>query len=596
MKQIISAMIGVWMAVLGSAAAGQTTWVQIEAQPNLTAAQDRARAYADRLPDVNGFQLSSGWYAIALGPYTQEGAIARLRELRFQGAVPPDSFLVEQGVYTGQFWPVGASTLNAPPVATPETPQTPEAPAAETAEAPATEAPAAEAAPPEPQEPPEETPAQARASERQLTRQQRADIQIALQWYGYYTQRIDAAFGPGTRRAMQGWQADRGYDPTGILTTRQRAELTGEYETMLASIGLEPVRDEAAGIEMELPLAMVDFDRYDPPFAHYASKDDSGVRVLLISRRGDEASLLGLYDIMQTLEIVPLDGPRERQSNRFTLTGENDEITSYTYAVLDAGHVKGFTLIWPAGEDRRRELVLTAMRETFTPLGERVLPDAIGDARLEQSIDLLSGLQIRRPERTRSGFFVDRRGTVLTSADAVSGCGRVTIEEDYRATVVAVDADLGVALLRPEEPLAPLDFARFQPGIPRLQSEVAVSGYSYDGVLSAPTLTFGTLADLQGLGGEDALKRLVLAASPGDAGGPVFDTSGAVLGMLLPPEAGGDRRLPEDVSFAAKAAALATFVSDSGYSAAASDNDRTLAPEDLTRLAADLTVLISCWN
>ena len=40
--------------------------------------------------------------------------------------------------------------------------------------------------------------------------------------------------------------------------------------------------------------------------------DGSGVRVLLISQSGDQGTLFGLYDIMQTLEIVPMEGPRDR--------------------------------------------------------------------------------------------------------------------------------------------------------------------------------------------------------------------------------------------------------------------------------------------
>ncbi len=98
--------------------------------------------------------------------------------------------------------------------------------------------------------------------------------------------------------------------------------------------------------------------------------------------------------------------------------------------------------------------------------------------------------------------------------------------------------------------LAPQNVASFRSGLPRLQSEIAVSGYSFGGVLSAPTLTFGTLEDVRGLSGEENMKRLPLAAQPGDAGGPVLDAGGTVLGMLLPREE-SSRQLPEEVSFAA---------------------------------------------
>ena len=52
------------VALLGlsqMAEAQDKAWLQIEAQPSLTAAQDRAGAYSALFPDVAGFQIKSGW-------------------------------------------------------------------------------------------------------------------------------------------------------------------------------------------------------------------------------------------------------------------------------------------------------------------------------------------------------------------------------------------------------------------------------------------------------------------------------------------------------------------------------------------------------
>lgn len=586
MKQAAFAIFAALFMLWSGIAAAQT-FIQVEARPDLNGAQERARAYAGTLSDVNGFRMASGWYGIALGPYTEEQAITRLQQLRAQGVIPQDAFLAEATAYTQQFYPVGANALSGQTV--------PETPTLQGETATATPAAPEVAAQPEPVADPE-TPQQAYSTEAALSREEKFDLQRALQWFGYYDGAIDAAFGPGTRGSMAAWQESRGLDPTGVLTTMQRDMLTGEYRQVLASLGLGLRRDTVAGIEMELPLAMVAFDRYEPPFAHYTPINDSGVTVLMISQTGDEATLLGLYDIMQTLKIVPLEGERSRTANSFTLTGQNARIRSYTRAVLTGGAVKGFTLIWPQGEDRRYDVALKAMRDSFAPIPGTVLPDAYGDGALEQSVDLFSGLEIRSPESSRSGFFVDGQGMVLTTLSAVEGCGRITLDEVYEARIAAQDETLGLALLAPTSRLAPLGFARFQGGALRLQSEVAVSGYSYEGILSSPTLTYGTLADVRGLRGEDTMKRLALNATPGDAGGPVLDTSGAVLGMLLPEDNPEGKRLPEDVSFAADAAAIATFLSNSGYSAAASDAAAPMSGEDLAKHAANMTVLVSCWE
>ena len=564
------------LAFSGAATAQQSAWVQIEAQPSLRKAQERVRAYAGVFDNVNGFSIGSGWYAIALGPYTPDGAIATLDRLRRENLIPRDSFIADGRAFRQQFWPIGANTLNsAPQVVTPQD-QTSQV-----------------VTPPPPAD---ETPRQARKSEARLTRDERRLLQTALQWEGYYNSAIDGAFGRGTRNAMAAYQEAMGYEATGILTTKQRQELVDNYNAVLAGIGMAPVRDEAAGIEISLPTALVEFAKYQPPFAHYNAKGDSGVRVLLISQTGDQNTLFGLYDIMQTLEIVPLEGPRERRKSSFELTGQNDKFISYTFAQLKNGMVKGFTLIWPTGDEKRRNRVLKEMKTSFTPFGDTALPDNMADPDQEQSIDLLAGLEIRKPVISRSGFYVDAGGRVLTTVNAVQNCKRITLDDTYEADLTFADDALGIALLTPRDSLSPATHANFRSTPPRLKSEIAVAGYSYEGALGAATLTFGTLADIRGLKGETELRRLAVYTQDGDVGGPVFDMSGSVLGMLLPKTQANGQRLPDNVSFALGAEAMGEVLAENGVTISASQPEGTMPPEDLTTIGTDMTVLVSCWD
>jgi peptidoglycan hydrolase-like protein with peptidoglycan-binding domain len=565
---MVRAIVIAFGAILwvSTAVAQEIGWVQIEARPTEAQAVERAQDYALRLANVNGFALPSGWHAIALGPYDRFTAEQELRRLRLDGAVPSDSFISDGRGFGRRIYGDGVFVM----------PEQVAVPPAQTLV------------------PAEESLADSRDAERLLTPDERAEVQEALLWEGFYASTIDGAFGPGTRQAISDWQFASGYEPTGVLSTAQRRELIDGWREVLSSLGMSRVFDAAAGIEMELPMSLVAFSHYEAPFAHYDPMDGSGVRVLLISQSGDEGTLSGLYDIMQTLEIVPLDGPRERTPASFTITGTNAEIVSTTYAELVNGAIKGFTLVWPAGDEKRRTRALDAMRASFTPTAA-VLPDLpVADA--EQGADLLSGLRIRTPERMRSGFFVSPDGRVVTSAEAVASCGRVTLGDNVDARVLAMDDGLGVALLSPEQSLVPIGFARLQSGAPRLQSEIAVAGFPYGDALSQPTLTYGRLADLRGLAGEEQVRRLALSAEAGDTGGPVFDATGSVLGVLLPGDMDGQRQLPPDVSFATNAAALATFLSENGVNPAASDAMAQVAPEDIAALAADMTVRVSCWN
>lgn len=108
-------------------------------------------------------------------------------------------------------------------------------------------------------------------------------------------------------------------------------------------------------------------------------------------------------------------------------------------------------------------------------------------------------------------------------------------------------------------------------------------------------MTFGRLADVKGLNGEDAYKRLALNALEGDAGGPVVDATGGVLGMLLPAPSVG-KQLPQGVSFAADADAVTRVLSAAGVSPSAASDGTRLAPEALTRKITSMTVLVSCWE
>lgn len=610
MKRAFSAIVlfaSLFIATM--AEAQQSFWVQLEANRTLREAEAAARRYAQSMPDVNGFRLgASGWYTIALGPYTEAAATARLLELRGSATIPGDSYISDGATYVQQFWPVGVNALADTPTAEPATDPEPATTAGPEAEPAAEPEPVAQATPePEPM-PLEETRAEALASERTLDREAREALQVALQWEGFYRSLIDGDFGPGTRGAMAAWQAAKGYDDTGVLTTRQRAELIKGYTDVLASMGLGAIIDDQAGIAITIPAAMVEFTRYEAPFAHY--EGDQGVRVVLISQRGDKATLYGLYDILQTLSVVPTEGERSRRDSDFTIEGTDDKIISYTYATLADGAVKGFMLVWPQGPkvtdpetgalsyeiDRRRAIVLDAMRSSFASTGARALEDNAGLDTATQSIDLISGLEIRRAEKSRSGFFVSPDGAVVTTTEAVEGCARITLDESYDATVSATDAGLGLALLTPTEPLAPMAVGAFLGVEPRLQSELAVAGYSYGGRLSSPTLTFGTLADVKGLSGEADVARLAIRAQDGDTGGPVLDQGGAVVGMLLASGSGDGRLLPADVGFAAKSQALAEFLATHGVVVAATEPGGVLTPYDLSALAADMTVLVSCWK
>ena len=107
--------------------------------------------------------------------------------------------------------------------------------------------------------------------------------------------------------------------------------------------------------------------------------------------------------------------------------------------------------------------------------------------------------------------------------------------------------------------------------------------------------TYGTLADVRGLQGEENIARLALEARSGDAGGPILDRDGRVLGMLLP-RANGARELPEDVAFAVESKVIAELAQKAGVTVDTTASSTTIKPQDLREKAKGMTVLVSCWE
>ncbi|WP_185962162.1 serine protease [Palleronia caenipelagi] len=564
--------------LLTTPAMAEEVWLQIEAKRSQAEAIEAAQGYDAQIDGVAAYDLeNSSWNAIVVGPVERAMAPALRRQLVAAGLIPKDAYAVDGANFGQQLWPVaGRGPSNAPSLG-----------AASAGDPPPALGPAPGTV--------DETPAAARAGEARLDAETRVALQAALAWAGHYRGTLDGAFGEGTRSAMADWQQDSGLEPTGILTTRQRDQLLGAYKAVFDGLGMEMVEDDTAGVMLELPLGVLSAPRIAPPFVIYEPRENASpaATVLLISEAGGSSELRSLYAAMQTLEIVPETGPRSLEERNFVLTGENDEIVSHTEVRAQNGALKGFTLVWPAGDEDRRTRVLAQMQQSFATLPRKVLPpvtEAPGEP-----VDLLAGLEVRRPIFTRSGVYVGAQGEVLTALEQLDRCGHISLGSGVKVTVSHSDPDRGLALLLPETSQVPMATAKLAQAPLRPEQTAILAGYAFGGQLPAPTLTTGRLASLTGLAGSEQHERYALDARPGDAGGPVFAPSGALVATLQPRD-DLPRRLPDQVNHATGIANIVGFLEASGISPERSRSDSALTITQLDRLAGQVTVLISCWE
>ena len=262
-KTLILAL-GLCILFMASGVQAQISWIQVESQRSINDTKARAQVYAAEFPQTKAFSTQTGWYAIVLGPMDAAEAQTTLTRLKADGQIPRDSLITDGGTHISQLWPLsdGSST---PAVTTAETTPEPDAPALI----------------------PDPDLNQSQKIERSWSRDEKILLQSYLIWTGDYEGALDGAYGPGTRRSIRLFQERNGFEATGVFTEDQAALLAQKFTQAMARLGAEKVRDLDAGIEVLMPLALVEFDRFDPPFVHYRAKDRSRLEVLLISQEGD---------------------------------------------------------------------------------------------------------------------------------------------------------------------------------------------------------------------------------------------------------------------------------------------------------------------
>ena len=560
--------------------------MQIEARPTQAEAEARAQSYAGTFGQVQGYRLNSGWYAIVIGPFAPEEAVRKLDLLKGEKMIPQDSFLATGNQFRAQFWP-GPTATDAPA----------EVPAAgvttDLTDAPAAAATDTVAAPKS-----DDSRETALAEEQALSHEARQDLQSALTFAGVYAGKIDGSFGKGTRTSIAAWQAAHGAEATGVLTRQQRADLLAPWTTERDLLAMAPVNEIEAGITVTLPLGLVVFDRYDPPFVRYKAKDGSGVDILLISAEGDGDALARLFDRVGGLDLIPAGGDRTQDARFFSITAADGTRQAYAQAERRGSLIKGFVLTGPVAQTDRLRRILTAMQDSFTPVQNAVLDENLGTPSTVSPADLTSGLTVETARLTQSGVFVDAAGLVLTSAAGLSGCGRVTIDRQYDASIAWQDAASGIALLQPVAPLSPRGFATLTDIAPPAGAMIATGSYPFGARLSAPVVSFGRLAEATGLKGETDQLRLSLHTEVGDSGAAVLDGTGAMVGLVVALPGDPAQSLPADVSFARPATVLKAQLTSAGHppSLSTAPYAPALTPEDLATRARAMTALVSCWK
>jgi S1-C subfamily serine protease len=202
-----------------------------------------------------------------------------------------------------------------------------------------------------------------------------------------------------------------------------------------------------------------------------------------------------------------------------------------------------------------------------------------------------------------SGFFVNDTGYVLTNAHVVDGCINIAVRTSDgqfvpARTVAANDAD-DLAVLATSVHTRQYAIFRSSPA-PRSGDPIVVFGFPLVELLaSTGNATFGNITALAGLRDNTHEMQISAPVQPGNSGGPVLDSSGRVLGVVVSKldalrMARLTQDVPQNINFAIKGSTARDFLDAYGISHSSVQSDKELSPADIVERAKSFSVTVQC--
>jgi S1-C subfamily serine protease len=208
-------------------------------------------------------------------------------------------------------------------------------------------------------------------------------------------------------------------------------------------------------------------------------------------------------------------------------------------------------------------------------------------------------------DATGSGFVVASDGYVLTNRHVVASCRTVTVKSDSSTSVTA-----RIVALHPRDDLAVIradatfdTTAGFRVGSAiRPGDDVVAVGFPLAGLLAdEPSVTTGSVSALAGIHNNPAILQMTAPVQQGSSGGPLFDASGNVIGVVvtklnarLVAEETGD--LPQNVNFALKGEIARGFLEELAVHYRTAASTSRLSNADVGDIGRRVTVLVSCYR
>lgn len=159
-----------------------------------------------------------------------------------------------------------------------------------------------------------------------------------------------------------------------------------------------------------------------------------------------------------------------------------------------------------------------------------------------------------------TGFLIDAKGYLVTSAHVLKGNGANVVDyngKEYKATIVKIDLakDLAILKIVDDEFVAPKNLPY---GIKSKNANLAQEVYTLGYPRNEMVYNSGNISAKTGFNNDTSTYQLQLNANPGNSGGPILNSDGEIVGVLL-----SKQDHAEGISFAVKSKYLLKFIETS---------------------------------
>lgn len=206
--------------------------------------------------------------------------------------------------------------------------------------------------------------------------------------------------------------------------------------------------------------------------------------------------------------------------------------------------------------------------------------------------------------KSGTGFVVSANGHIVTNHHVIDGCsdlkGNLTGEAAMVLRVVSSDANNDLALLQAPSTTTFKEYARIRDRSIRSGDSVVAIGFPFHGLLTSDfTVTTGIVSSLSGMRNDSRFLQISAPVQPGNSGGPLFDTTGQIVGVVTGKLDGlrvavATGSIPENINFAIKTGALRDFLDNSVVPYQTAEPKGELKTTDIAGNARAYTMLISC--